>query len=62
MSEHFARKLRRWRGPRSVKEAASDLQIPYGTYRKYEEGKRTPNNLALAEINRRLERPTVNHG
>jgi transcriptional regulator with XRE-family HTH domain len=55
MSQLLADRLRLWRGKRYIKEAADILGIPIGTYRKYEEGKRTPNKLALAELERRLE-------
>lgn len=54
LSTLLANKLRVWRGKRYRKEAASDLGIPLATYRKYEEGKRTPNKLAMAELERRL--------
>lgn len=47
--------LRAWRGKRRQKQAASDLDIPLATYRKYEKGKRTPNPLAMAELRRRME-------
>jgi hypothetical protein len=63
MSELLAAKLRRWRGKRYRKEAAALLDIPLTTYRKYEVGMRTPNKLALAELERRIEQcdhPTTN--
>lgn len=47
-------KLRIWRGKLYQKEAAEILGIPLATYRKYESGKRTPNKLALAELERRI--------
>ena len=50
----LARTLRRWRGGLRQKEAAAILDLPLPTYRKYECGKRTPNKLALAELERRL--------
>lgn len=52
-------RLKTWRGKRYRKEAAALLDIPLATYRKYEEGRRTPNKLALAELERRLERQTT---
>lgn len=55
MSALLADKLKLWRGKRYRKEAAAILRIPLPTYRKYEEGKRTPNKLAMAELERRLE-------
>lgn len=54
MSGLFSRKLREWRGRRYQKEAAVILDIPLPTYRKYERGKRTPNKLAMAELERRI--------
>jgi transcriptional regulator with XRE-family HTH domain len=49
-------RLKRWRLGKKllIKEAATTLDIPNGTYRKYESGKRTPNKLARLEIERRL--------
>jgi hypothetical protein len=47
-------KLREWRGKRYLKEAAAILDIPLPTYRKYESGERHPNNLAEAELKRRM--------
>jgi hypothetical protein len=58
MGQLLSKRLRRWRGKRYIKEAAALLNIPVGSYRKYEEGKRTPNKLALAELERRLEETT----
>jgi hypothetical protein len=49
-------KLKKWRGSRSLKEAAADLDVDYPTYRKYETGKRNPCKLARAELDRRLAR------
>ena len=54
MEELLADRLKRWRGPLRQKEAAARLDLPLPTYRKYELGKRTPNKLALAELDRRL--------
>lgn len=48
-------RLKKWRGSRSLKEAAAALGIDYPTYRKYETGKRNPCKLAAAELDRRLE-------
>lgn len=58
MSQLLADRLRQWRGKRYIKEAAAILGLPMGTYRKYEEGKRTPNKLALAELERRITENT----
>jgi len=54
MAELLKDRLKIWRGKRYQKEAASDLDLPLPTYRKYENGKRTPNKLAMAELERRL--------
>ena len=47
-------RLREWQGKRRQKEAAADLDLPLPTYRKFLYGKRTPNKLAMAELERRL--------
>jgi hypothetical protein len=58
VDELFGDRLKKWRGARLQKQAAGDLDIPLPSYRKYEYGKRTPNKLALAELERRMsERP-----
>lgn len=49
-------RLKAWRGKRSLKEAAADLGVDYPSYRKYETGKRTPHKLAMAELERRMEK------
>ena len=59
MAELLADKLRSWRGKLYRKEAAALLDLPLGTYRKYETGKRTPSKIALAELERRLERAST---
>lgn len=48
-------RLKKWRGKLRKKEAAAILDIPFPTYRSYEYGKRTPNKLAMAELERRME-------
>jgi len=58
MRESFATRLKNWRGPLRQKEAASVLDVKLGTFRSWENGKRTPNKLALIEIERRMERQT----
>jgi len=50
----LAKRLKIWRGKLYQKEAAAILDLPIPTYRKYENGKRTPNKLALAELERRM--------
>jgi len=56
MPNEFAKALKEWRGKRSLKEAAADLNIDYPSVRKYACGKRTPCKLARAELERRMER------
>ena len=51
----FKEAIKQWRGARYQKEAAADLDIPVSTYRKYENGKRTPSSVAMAELLRRME-------
>lgn len=60
MANMLAKQMRKWRGKRCIKDAAATLGLPYGTYRKYEEGRRTPNALALAELQRRMDANTEN--
>lgn len=55
MAELLKDRLKAWRGKRLQKEAAADLDVPLATYRKWEYGKRTPDKLAMVELNRRLE-------
>lgn len=54
MSDLLKARLREWRGKRRQKEAAADLDVSLATYRKWEYGRRTPNKLALAELERRM--------
>jgi len=54
MTERLSKRLKIWRGKLRQKEAADRLDIPLPTYRKYENGHRTPNKLALAELERRM--------
>ena len=37
------------------KDAAVQIDVPVATWRNWEKGKRTPNKLALAEIERRMK-------
>lgn len=46
--------LKQWRGSRLQKEAADLLDIPLGTYRKWEYGKRTPTKITLAQVEQRM--------
>ena len=54
MPESFALRLRKWRGQMMQKEAASILDVPIATLRKWEYGKRTPNKITLCELERRM--------
>lgn len=54
LTEQFKDTLRRWRGKLRQKEAASILDVPVATYRKWEIGKRTPKKLTQAEVVRRM--------
>ena len=60
MSELLSYRLKAWRGKLRQKEAAEKLGLPLPTYRKYENGHRTPNALALAELERRMSNATNN--
>ena len=55
MSELFKDRLKRWRGKLRQKEAAEVLGVPLETLRKWEYGKRTPKQITLCEIERRME-------
>lgn len=48
-------RLKKLRGKLRQKEMAEKLGLPLPTYRKYELGKRTPNKLAMAELERRMK-------
>lgn len=54
MAEDFKSVLKSWRGNLSPKEAAFKLGIKMRTYYSYEDGTRTPQNLAMAELKRRM--------
>lgn len=54
MAQSFADKLARWQGARTNGEAAKLLGIPKVTFRKYLYGDRTPGELAMAELERRM--------
>lgn len=55
----LSKELKIWQGNRNAKSAAADLNIPLPTFRKYLNGKRTPNKLAAAELKRRMEITTL---
>ncbi len=50
----FSKRLRKWRGKRYLKEAASALDVPTWTYINWEIRGTVPSKLAMAEILRRL--------
>jgi len=50
----LSERLLEWRGRLRQKEAADKLNIPLSTYRKYENGQRTPGKLAMSELERRI--------
>jgi hypothetical protein len=50
----FKDRLKKWRGKRSLKEAAAVLKLEYGLYRKYETGKRSPCRLATLYLDQLL--------
>jgi len=52
----FSIQLEQWRKSRELrqKEAADKLDVPFGTYRSWERGKKTPHKLTMPEIQRRM--------
>lgn len=50
----FKSELKKWRGKLYQKEAAAKLDVPLPTYRKWEQGKKTPRALALEAIRARM--------
>lgn len=50
MPESFGLRLRKWRGKRMQKEIAFILDVPLGTIRKWEYGKRTPTKISQVGI------------
>lgn len=55
MSDLFKDRLKKWRGKLRQKEAAEILGVPLGTLRTWEYGKRTPKQITMCEIERRME-------
>ena len=53
----FKERIKQWRTSKGFrqKEAAAAINVPCGTFRSWEKGKREPNNLAMPEILRRME-------
>lgn len=54
MAQTLAKKLEAWRQGRTNPECAALLGIPLATYRKYLYGNRTPNKLAMVELEKRM--------
>jgi DNA-binding transcriptional regulator YiaG len=50
----FMQELKTWRGKLRQKEAAEKLGVPLSTFRKWEQGKKTPRVFALAELRRMI--------
>jgi DNA-binding transcriptional regulator YiaG len=52
----FAQKLRFWRGDKTQKEAAFELDVDVDIYRKWEQGTSEPHNSpSIREIENRME-------
>ena len=62
--EAFANRIHRWRLDRGLlqKQAAAVFGVPTGTYRTWEKGSRTPKELSLVEIERRMAAQGEHHG
>lgn len=57
----FMDELREWRGRRRQKEVAVILNVPCGTVRSWEWGKRTPKKLTLEAVRAKMkEHPEAN--
>jgi DNA-binding transcriptional regulator YiaG len=54
--ELFSKRIEKWRKDRGLlqKEAAAKLDVSYGAWRSWERGKKQPQKLALAELERRM--------
>jgi DNA-binding transcriptional regulator YiaG len=50
----FKKELRKWRGKRLQKQAADLLKVKAQTYSTWEQGRRTPSDLARLELRRRM--------
>lgn len=53
----FSKRLKAWRKEIGFfqKEAAEHFEVTLNGYQKWESGKRTPNNLAMCEVERRMK-------
>lgn len=56
MANSFAQRLRKWRKFKGLvqKQAAEVLKVNLRTYQNWEEGRWEPQELALAELERRM--------
>jgi DNA-binding transcriptional regulator YiaG len=56
----FSEKVKTWRKSLNLrqKEAAFSLDVPCGTFRSWEKGKRQPSKYAMPEIERRMKEST----
>lgn len=52
--KNFSERLREWRGKRLQKEAAAALQVALSTYRNWEQGMNTPNEMARRWLEERM--------
>lgn len=62
--ETFAKRLKKWRmGLKLVqKEAAAIFDVTPGAYKTWEYGKKTPNKLAMFEVERRMAAEVEKNG
>lgn len=60
MGQLFKEKLKKWRGSRPQKQAASLLDVPRRTYEGWEQGK-CPASIVQQEIQRRMETNPIHH-
>jgi DNA-binding transcriptional regulator YiaG len=53
----FSKQIELWRKAKGLrqKEAAAVLDVPFGTFRSWERGKRTPHKFTMPEIQRKME-------
>jgi len=54
MAKDLSNEFKIWRGKRRMKEVAALLNVPVKTYESWEYGLRSPSELALVEVRRRM--------